>query len=152
MNPKMKFIFIMRNPLDRCWSHFKNHLRKRPTTDTIKRAESFFVAPGCISRSSYIETIEKLEAHFPRDQIHYCFFDDIENDESRLIKAIFRFLEVPEIAVNLTPPLNGASMRTKMPPSFARQVAPLLLEPTQKLAERFGGYTEDWADTISSCL
>ena len=90
LHPNTKFLFIMRDPLDRFCSCIKH-------THKISRLNDNFVEE-CINsksfevRSNYKSTIENLEEIIDKEKILYLFYEDLFCDES--IKTICDFLGI----------------------------------------------------------
>jgi hypothetical protein len=145
----MKLVFIMRDPVERAWSAVNNAMKKgsievSPTLEMIiERARS----PGTASRSAYVDTIERIETVFPRDQIHYCFFDDLLSRPTRLVADLFSFLGVrPETTafVQLPSAVNVAAGLKPIPTEFSITMARDYLPSVQELCQRFDGPPETW--------
>ena len=71
-HPVTKFVFVMRDPVDRLWSQLRMDGRKGRARwqDRWNRASH-------IGRSDYRRTIEALEAEVPPGDILYLFFEDL---------------------------------------------------------------------------
>jgi hypothetical protein len=157
MNPRMKFVFVMRDPVDRTWS-FVNFAAKslrtvRPLSEeqALQRAHS----PGAISRSSYTDTIRRLESVFPEEQIHYCFFDDlIRKPEAFTVKAV-EFLGADASAVrNMALPcaINSAAAGRPIPRKIEVTLACEYLSMVSELSDRFGGAASSWRERYVSLI
>ena len=86
--PSARFIFIMRDPVDRLWSQvrFRNDVRRGrklrisvDPNDDFRRALQRWDAVG---RSSYQHTIEELESVVSVDRIHYLFYESMTSPET----------------------------------------------------------------------
>lgn len=76
--PEAKFIFIMRDPVDRFWSQIRFFISKRgkevapdALVNRMLKREDFQL------RSDYPRTIEALESVVPRERIFYSFFETL---------------------------------------------------------------------------
>jgi len=102
INKNIKIIFIMRNPAYRDWSSLRfDLLTKKNLTDkteikNLNRATSYryLNQDGVIKRGNYLDTLQKLEAVFPKKNLKYLFFDDIENNPHGLMENVCNFLEI----------------------------------------------------------
>jgi len=72
MNPNVKLVFIMRDPVESTWSA-ANFSAKAGRMVSGKEAHRRARQRSVIMRSSYIDTIKRLEKIFPASQLHYCF-------------------------------------------------------------------------------
>ena len=87
-----KFIYIMRNPVDRFVSHYK-HVRARgkvsqPVQDVI-RPDSWFV-----DVSRYASHLDEYYQRFDAGDILLLLFDDLLKDPAEVLKKVCSFLEI----------------------------------------------------------
>ena len=87
-----KFIYLMRNPLDRIESHY-THGRAAGWAATDKplseKIDSELIAP-----SQYARQIEEYYQRFPSESILLLNFKDLKADPLNLVKKVCRFLEI----------------------------------------------------------
>jgi hypothetical protein len=117
--PDAQLIAILRNPVDRAYSHYWHHRSNGKETRSFGEAvslegrrktmgdprEFWYVARGL-----YLEQFDRLVQYFDRDQLHVMLLDDLENDPSTTLKYVWSFLDVPEITpTNLGEQYNTAS-------------------------------------------
>ena len=92
MNDKIKLIFVMRDPVERAWSAVNNAAKKGlADLSTVETSIEQARKSGAEARSAYVDTIKRLEAVFPANQIHYCFFDDLRDQPEALTSACSHF-------------------------------------------------------------
>ncbi len=148
VNPKTKLIFIMRDPVDRAWSTVTNAHRKGRFGDlSIESALAWARKPEVAARSRYSETIETMEAVFPRSQICYGFFDDIRDTPESFVSEILAFLGVApanNMAALLSDAVNSTGQKTPMPPEFAREMAKDYMPVASRLVQRFEYPARNW--------
>ncbi len=157
LNPEVKLIYIMRDPVDRSWSAAVKAHRQRgasglPTPDdAIRIARS----EGVRSRSSYLESIGRFEQIFPQEQIFYGFYQQIRETPEALIAGILRYLGVaPGDVGRLLPgmPLNVAAAGRKPPIEFSRALAKDYLPWVEMLSRRFDGPPRIWLAKYQALL
>jgi len=118
--PGAKFIFVMRDPVDRLWSQvrYDNGKSTQRGAEAVKSAITFREAlrdPQMVARSNYRRTIESLERVVPVNQIVYLFYENIMScetgpNEIRRIESALGLYPVefsPEVfrnAKNASPP------------------------------------------------
>jgi hypothetical protein len=91
-NVNFKFIYIMRNPIDRIESHYihgyiwKFEEAMKPLSQEINSE--------IIDTSRYAMQIEEYYKRFARDNILLLNFDDLKNDKPNLLKKVCEFLSV----------------------------------------------------------
>ncbi len=90
----VRLIAVLRNPVDRAYSHYCHHIRKgMVTTDFETALEN---NPKYVEQGFYFSHLEQYFAVFPREKFLILIYDDIENDARAFLRQIFRFLEVGE--------------------------------------------------------
>lgn len=97
-NPDMKFIYVIRNPIDRILSHYKFALERGYTNSTISEAiknNSIY-----IDTSKYMSQIKPYLEQFGRDQIQIIVFDDFKNNPQLVIDSICTFLKITPLNIN----------------------------------------------------
>ncbi|MGA2232006.1 MAG: sulfotransferase [Tepidisphaeraceae bacterium] len=96
--PRVKLIFLMRNPIERAWSHAVMELsteHSRPIPD-IKDEEfiaHFYSRPNR-ARGDYARVLANWQAVFPRRQIFMAVYDDLTLRPCQLLTEIFAFLGI----------------------------------------------------------
>ena len=87
---KFKFIYILRNPVERIESHF-NFLQNIPG----QRYRSFSeVMPNLIAVSKYGMQLDKYYKKFPAEDILILYFDDLKSQPKEMLKKVCKFLNV----------------------------------------------------------
>ncbi len=95
--PDVKILFLMRDPIDRAWSHARKNIsegraiRKNATEDDIL---TFLQHPDVVARGDYVACIRRWQRHFPADQFLFLFLEEIETDPAAALDAVYRFLGV----------------------------------------------------------
>lgn len=108
--PNPKFILILRNPVDRLFSSFnyfqKMHLededdilvasiekrKEREMSDDIAIRHALTY----IEHGLYAKQLQKFYKYFKPEQLHVCCFEDLIVNKERVIKDIYRFLEITD--------------------------------------------------------
>ena len=95
--PDAKIIFIMRNPIQRAWSHLLMELRndKIPLESLSKEAFiEHFNSKKSIKKSSYSHIVETWKSYYPEEQLFIAFFEEIKDCPEDLLLRIFDFIGV----------------------------------------------------------
>jgi hypothetical protein len=155
MNPDIKLIFIMRDPLDRSWSAVNNALRKgRVRTPSPPGLLRWARKPNPMARSNYAATVKRLDAIFPASQLHYCFYDDLAAEPAKFIADILAFLGVgpiPPQAISARA-VNVVARGKPIPVDFAMGLARDLLPSVAELCRRFDGPPLLWRSRYEKLL
>lgn len=114
--PHVKIIVILRNPVDRAYSHYWHEVRlhyehlpfQRAIEEEPKRLEGTidqlangngnckeFYHFSYLSRGIYVEQINRWLKYFPEEQMLIITLDDLRNDPEKILKKILTFLQLP---------------------------------------------------------
>jgi hypothetical protein len=155
LNPDVKLIFSMRDPVLRTWSSImKKTAKKRgsvPAVDLVLR----HAGDGALKRASYCAIIDRLERVFGRDQIFWMFFDEQLERPIPLLTRLLTFLGVePGDVEPLLPkgPVNAAARGRTPPADLERALAAAFLPDVRKLCERFDGPPHAWRARYETLL
>lgn len=147
-NPDAHLIVGLRHPVYRAYSHWKMEVTRGADTLSFEEAvglqgrQRVEAAPGGVHRVySYIERgyyaaqVERVLAHFPREQVHFLRTDALWHDTPATLSGIEAFLDVPhelgcdagpEYIVPLKPgsvgSLDDAPLRARLAALFARDI------------------------------
>jgi len=167
--PQAKIIFILRNPIDRAWSHARMSFDKKwdlyeksgGNFDNIdnKSLIQHFKQKGLILRGDYIRTIKIWESIYPSEQLFYAFNEDITRRPQELLLDIYRFigvtateLYIPEQIKNIVTP----GSEHKIPEVANRYLTEFYYKQINELADRFStlevNYPREWLEKAESVL
>lgn len=148
--PDVRIIFMMRNPIDRAWSHFRFNAGTYKFDLSAYGFEQFrrhVDSPASESRTAYMRTIATWETCYPRDRILYAFHDDVETNPDALLRAVCGFLGVPfepEVFAESRAAVVRKSLEMEIPPQLRRYLARKYRDEIAALRTRFGGHAERW--------
>lgn len=112
MNPNIKLMVCLRDPVDRAFSMYLDGIRNGKWTGTFQeRCEDTreIVEEGCYA--TYL--LPYLE-RFPREQIHVALFDELRQTPDQYAKRVFEALEISPL------PLQPKQLTKVMPASLPR--------------------------------
>ncbi len=113
MNPDVKILISLRDPVERSVSHYHKLARdggiapSQLLIEGIKRAESR--ESRLISDSLYSEKVKSFIDLFPADAVKVILHDDIKTDPAKTFREIYGFLGV---TADFRSPLLGARVNT----------------------------------------
>lgn len=111
MNPNIKLMMCLRNPIDRAVSMYLDGVRNGkwngPLEDRIEDT------PEIAEEGCYAEYVANYLECFPREQVHISLFDDLKQDPQKHALRVFDFLGVASMP--LEPKLQTKVMPASMP-------------------------------------
>lgn len=90
-NPRMKFLFLHRNPIDRIVSHFFHEKQKNPKLEI----ETFLQMSEVFGISLYSERLAPFLKVFNESQFYFIDFDALVLNPDKTLQKIFDFLQLP---------------------------------------------------------
>ena len=161
INPQIKLIYLMRNPMERSWSSVTKFLAKKkkrilaeiPDEEIYQKLNSSEVT----IRSNHIQSLENWESQFGNNQLTIEFFEEIVINPTELIIRIFKFLEITEsdefISSSIKEKVNSSGKyKSPIPPRFQIHLGRQYIDQLHMLSSRFGGATTTWLQSAESIL
>lgn len=162
--PQVKIIVLLRNPVDRIWSHYNervaNGTEPLPFRDALDAEESRLAGldemlrttPGAYSethdfssykaRGRYLEHLEPWIDHYYPDRLHVVRSEDMYSDPAATLTGVHRFLGIPEIAPPEAHRFNYIPT-SSLDPDLRRELADYYAPHVAALEARLGR-TFDW--------
>jgi hypothetical protein len=141
LQPDVKALFMLRNPVDRAWSHAKKDLARnlgRPMADVSDTEwHRFFRDPYQLRCARYEDILANWRTCFPAANIFVATFDEVETRPQELLAKVTRFLGVSDDPRYVDPEL----LRSTVNPTAHSDVPErhrVFLE--ELLAEELAGY------------
>lgn len=158
--PKIKLIAILRNPVDRAYSHYqmtkrtnREHLsfeaaiemeEKRMKEGTRELEERPFEKShtyqwsSYLARGIYIEQIDRWLSFFPKEQLLVIFSEDLRKNKLEILNKICLFLEIPSFEKE--PQEEERLTKTHQPinPKLRAQLTEYFRPYNKALEERLG--------------
>ena len=111
LHPNVKFIFIMRDPIKRAWSHINDEMSRKGLTlsdeEKIKCIYSSSEENAYYQKSNYKNTIEVLESSVDKKDVLYLFYENLFTNDS--VMEICDFLSVDFIEADFGKRVNQGS-------------------------------------------
>jgi hypothetical protein len=145
LKPDIKVILMIRNPIDRAWSHAKKDLvrnrdRKFDAVSAVE-FERFFRDPYQRQCARYVENIDSWSASLQPGHLLVGLFDDVQRRPEALLLEVMRFLGVTAdrryISEEVRERINPTES-SKIPEAYRRLLEELLRDDVRNLRERFG--------------
>lgn len=147
--PNVKILFLLRNPIDRAWSHIlwdfcggdgRHNLQAIDLASCIHHAES----RSSMVRGEYSKTLAVWESVFPKTQIFVGFFEEMRDNPIELLQRIETFLGVPEYVPEGIERKINETPGPAMPQELRKHLANIYSIELAELAQRFGGFAAEW--------
>lgn len=108
-NPAMKVIMVLRDPVQRAWSHWRMEYARGVETHPFAwciregRQRLFAADPwghhrefSYVERGFYAEQVERLLGLFPRHQLLFLTSDELRGDPGWALQRVRGFLDLPQ--------------------------------------------------------
>jgi hypothetical protein len=96
--PKVRLLYIMRDPVERAWAEarddFPKYLGKSVREATESELIGFFDSPSVLRNGNYTACIQNWRCFFDRSQFFITCLEDVMADPVGVLRAAFRFLGV----------------------------------------------------------
>jgi hypothetical protein len=127
--PAARLVYVLRQPVERCRSHYLHHVADGVEHRPIERALREEDDPQTLEylqTSSYAFQLERYLKHFRRKQILVVLSDHLLHRRLDTLRTVFRFLDVDEtwIPPNLNRQAHGTARKVLVHP-VARRIRQL---------------------------
>jgi hypothetical protein len=141
INPDLRVIYLLRNPIEREWSGAL--MRSRG----LGRSTDLVLQGGRRRHARYAENLDRWNERLPAGRLYVGWFDDIARHPEALLTDLLGFLQVS--TDNPTPPSGrpNSGGASTIPGRYAGPLATELGPQIRDLAHRYGGPAEGWATT-----
>ena len=153
INPSVKIILLVRNPIDRAWSalrFYKKIGRFKKSLECLNDALVVLIQEEITSRGDYPKIIGNYLEIFDPGQLLICCYDSIEEKPLELLNEIYAFLGIPCITSNreLLSAKYNVSPAHEMPQEIRSHLEEIFKPSIQEMAERYGGYFNNWRQNL----
>ncbi len=145
LNPELKVIIVLRDPLDRAWSHAKKDILERhgrsPEEVDLTDFDRFFRASGQMQYNRYATIIDNWSSQLQSKHLLAIEFKAIKENPAHVLEQVIEFLDcrhrvLPTTRQQASQPVN-ATGDAAMPDSVQHQ-----------LAERYADIVEEFGQTL----
>ena len=144
LKPDVKVIMMVRNPVERAWSHAKKDLsrnRSRPLAEVSEEEfHAFFRDPYQLRCARYAECMDRWSSRLEPGHLLVGRFDDVETRPRELFQEACRFIGVsddaryvPASVAEVVNPTAGSSV----PDAHRRHLEELLADELESWRSRF---------------
>lgn len=144
-----RFIVMLRNPIDRTWSHFC-HCKHKVRAHQLHVGISQSRRQPFVIKSVYIDQINRWCKYYDRSRFLFIRSEDFYRDMRGVCKAVFRWLNVDEIVLSRPKyydpwkPDQFKKTKYKSPPPEMRKRLAKFFEPHNQRLYEFMGFDFGW--------
>jgi hypothetical protein len=158
--PDVRLLFLMRNPVERAWSHAVMNVatKTQRSVDDVPEAEFYahFTGDSSTRRGDYLRMLDNWLGVFPEEQLFVGFFDDLASRPRELLCALFDHLGVSS-AVDWTRfpyaqvihargrRIGPGSTVSRVPDPYREFLRQMYADDIAALHERFGSRVAGWS-------
>ncbi len=100
MLPGVRLIYIMRNPVDRAYSHYAHHMRLEVSMtfeEALSRSDIY------VDCGLYMDQLERYFRHFERDRVLPLLLEDLRDQPESVLERVQRHIGVAPAPLGATP-------------------------------------------------
>lgn len=148
--PDAKLILMLRDPIERAWSHFRfsgKVYSDKSHHSYLEHITRFIDSPAQEKRSDIISTIRNYSAIYPREQILIGFYDAITESPEELMKNILNFIGAETDDLHKYCDLSqkkNVSRSEDCPAEIKKYLKEKYYNQIHELATNYGGYFDVW--------
>lgn len=142
LNPDIKVVILVRNPIERAWSHAKLALLRKPgkKLDEVspQRFEKFFRDQYEVDCGHYTRILANWTAALKEGNLFVGNYDDVGGRPQELLMELFRFLSVdalPQYIPRQAGERINATARMEIPPRFFNTLRNIYGEELDRLRD-----------------
>jgi len=151
--PELKLVLLLRNPVHRTWSNYRNRVRriKNFSIDNIeeKTITDFIESEKQIMISDYKRNLENYLSVFPKEQILIGFYDAILDNPEALFSKIVAFItedkSITTAHIDVQKVVNKSPL-IECPKNIETYIKEKHYNMIKELAECYGGYFNKWLE------
>lgn len=92
--PHAKLIAILRNPITRAYSQYRNAIKAGEIKESMTFEEYQRSKPSVQEQGLYARQLAQYETYFKREQLLVLIYEDIQKDPILFMKRIYTFLDI----------------------------------------------------------
>lgn len=158
--PDMKMIVLLRNPVERAFSHYHHSVRAGAEHLSFEEAikqepirlkneiekiaadyyypQSNFIRHNYLSRGHYADQLEKIFACFPKESVLVIKSGDFYENPGLIYRQVVNFLEIPDWEPKKYKVFNRGNYQSDIPESLRKKLVEYFRPHNQRLYELVG--------------
>lgn len=150
--PKLKVVFLARDPVERAWSHLSMWVRhgsiERFDINDVDQVVRHLLQPEVLVRSHPSKIVARWRRYVHPSLFQVYFFDDLKRDPEALRRSIINFLggDPDQRSGELMPDHNSKARLEKLELTgkVRRRIAEFFQDELKACAEELGGPALEW--------
>lgn len=145
----LKVVFLMRDPIDRCWSTVRMHDRKGKSRDNVDASLeeeealcAYYHSTNAHIRTDYHRTIKQLEMSIPADDIFYGLYEELFSHQE--LTRLSGFLNLPAKLDFISNTFNASSAQSSLDGETEALIAQEYKDVYSYCEKRFPKTIESW--------
>jgi hypothetical protein len=155
LNPSLKAILLLRNPVSRAWSNVRHTLGRKVHSASIEQLRARLDSQGSLLRGDYVRTIDNWRGVLGEDKVFIGFYEDLVTNPRGLLREILQFLGVDasdeRLPVNIEREVN-ASPKRDLPKVLVAHSYAHYIDQLRVLEQLLGGPTSKWLAKAEEAL
>ena len=160
--PDAKIVLVVRNPIDRTWSHLLYHYGVYQKRDINRlRPEQlicFALRQRTVRYTDYVSIINRWRNAFGRDRVHVAVFDDLARDPQAFLQRILLHIGADPDGLGHDEPLSErvlsaeSLLRTShsVPPIVEWALALQWVDDVRSLNRLLNGVVSPWVERLEN--
>ncbi len=158
--PKIKIIVLLRNPIERAFSHYHHSLRAGEEQLSFEEAieqepvrmqnelekiaadyfypQSNFIRHNYLSRGHYTDQVQTIFSLFPQEEVLVIKSEDFYEDPGSIYRQVVKFLGLPAWEPEKYKVFNRGSYQANIPDDLRKKLVDYFRPYNQKLYELLG--------------
>jgi len=138
-----KFIIVLRNPVDRAYSHYKSALQSSEISNSTSFKQALKTNTSIYEKSLYAEQIERYFHFFSKDQFLILILEQAVKNFDSTIEQIANFLEIDSSLFSFEHGIGNKKVGYSTLPKYAR-----LFAWSKKITKFLRNRGYDWVDGL----
>jgi Sulfotransferase family len=149
VNPDLRVVLLVRNPVERAWSHaqmrYRNDSRFRDERRATQAFIDHFESDRSYAHSDYLKTIDTWTAVFSQDQVFVGFLEDVHRHPRALLKHVCAHIGAePHGRFPTARRRVHSGAADGIPLIYAQHLATMYRDLVDEFDRRYGGYGSWW--------
>lgn len=150
--PDLRIVLLIRDPVERAWSHALMHLLDKQQVRSYEDADpaefyAHFTSEDSRGKGAYLRILDNWTSFYPADQVFVGFFEDIRERPEALFREVLDHLGVPGAPDSVDFPFRrivNQGRGASMPTEYRSLLKQLYQGELEQLRARFGERVAPW--------